>query len=319
MAIDRGAPATHRLPPAHPGIPAARLTLVVLVALAVVTSFPFSQVVPLALVAPENATAVARFLGGLFPPELAPRYLRRIGQLMAETIAISIAGTVLALLAAVPLSLAALRQRGEETAPGALGRWHWAGRWLVYGAARAILNLGRAVPELVWALIFVVMVGLGPFPGVLALAAHSAGILGKLYAEVLETADQRAVEAVRATGATEGQVTALARVPLALPVLVSYTLFRWECNLRSATVLGLVGAGGIGAELVLSFKLFRYHELLTQIIAILILVTLVDLIGQVLRARLLDGSAPHTATCTPGEGRRPPLAVLRDYLSGAEK
>jgi phosphonate transport system permease protein len=186
-----------------------------------------------------------------------------------------------------------MRLRGEETRRGAMGNLRWAWAWAVFGGCRGILNLGRAVPELVWALAFVVMVGLGPFAGVLALTAHSAGVLGKLYAELLESVDQRPVEAVRSTGASESQVTLLARIPMALPVLISYTLFRWECNLRSATVLGLVGAGGIGTELVLSFKLYQYHELLTLVAAILLMVAAIDVFGQIIRARILEGSHGH--------------------------
>lgn len=284
-------------PPAPPGVRPLSVILGLLVVAGVAASFPLTQVQPLELVAPDNRAAVLRFLGGLFPPETAPQYLRRVLGLMLETITISIAGTVLAIVAAVPLALGALRRRGEETRRAAQGAATWGLRWAGYGLSRAALNLARAVPELLWALVFVVMVGLGPFAGVLALAVHSAGILGKLYAELLETADQRAVEAIRATGATEGQVTALARLPLALPMLLSYTLFRWECNLRAATILGLVGAGGIGTELILSFKLFRYQELATLIVAILILISLVDLAGQLLRVRLLD--APGIAGCDP--------------------
>ena len=127
--------------------------------------------------------------------------------------------------------------------------------------------------------------------------AFATGVLGKLYSELLESVDQRAVEAVRATGAREITVTMLARLPLALPVLLSYTLFRWECNLRAATVLGLVGAGGIGTELILAFRLFRYHELLTLVVAVLALVALIDVAGQVIRAQLLD--APAARACLP--------------------
>ena len=243
----------------------------------------------------ENTKSVVRFVSGLFPPELDPAFLRTIGGLLLETIAISIVGTGLAIVLGFPLGMLAMRQRGEETSRQALGTPAWAVRWLVYGLARALLNVARAIPELVWALIFVVAVGLGPFPGVLALAAHSAGILGKLYSELLESVDQRVVEATRATGSGELAVTALARVPLALPVLLSYTLFRWECNMRAATVLGFVGAGGIGTQLAISMKLFRYNEVLTLAVAILLLVTIVDLVGQVARARVLD--APSVPTC----------------------
>ncbi|MBI4491440.1 MAG: phosphonate ABC transporter, permease protein PhnE [Chloroflexi bacterium] len=248
---------------------------------------------------PENTKSVARFVGGLFPPELDPAFLRTSGVLVLETIEISVVGTALAIALGFPLGLLAMRQRGEEVSRAALGTPAWALRWLVYGLARAALNLARSIPELVWALIFVVAVGLGPFPGVLALAAHSAGVLGKLYSELLESVDQRVVEAARATGASDLGVVLFARLPLALPVLLSYTLFRWECNMRAATVLGFVGAGGLGTQLAISMKLFRYNEVLTLVVAILLLVTLVDLVGQLARARVLDGAC--VPSCTPGQ------------------
>jgi phosphonate transport system permease protein len=264
---------------------------------AVIIAMPLAGVDPGALLSPDSTDAASRFIAGLFPPELAPDYLARVLTLVVQTIAISIAGTVIAVVAAVPMGLLALRLRGEERSRAASGTGRWSARWAVCLAARLVLGLARAVPELAWALLFVVMVGLGPFAGVLALAAHSAGVLGKLYSELLESVDQRAVEAVRATGAREIAVTILVRVPLALPVLLSYTLFCWECNLRAATVLGLVGAGGIGTELILAFRLFRYHELLTLVLAVLALVVLIDVTGQVVRAQLLD--APPASACLP--------------------
>ncbi|MFN8524805.1 MAG: phosphonate ABC transporter, permease protein PhnE [Chloroflexota bacterium] len=248
---------------------------------------------------PQNARNVARFVGGLFPPALDAQFLRSIGSLVLETVFISIAGTSLAFVLALPLALGALRVRGEEVSYAAIGPLRSAVRWAIWGGARLILNFARAIPELVWALIFVVAVGLGAFPGVLALGVHSAGILGKLYAELLESVDQRVVESARATGASELAVTMFARVPLALPVLFSYTLFRWECNMRAATVLGFVGAGGIGTQLSISMKLFRYDEVLTLALTILLLVTLVDLVGSVARARVLD--APTVAHCAPDQ------------------
>ena len=255
---------------------------------------------------PGNARAIARFVGGLFPPELAPDFLRTLGGLLLETLEISIVGTGLAVLLGLPLGVLGMRARGEETSRAAVGTLAWVVRWTVYGLARGVMNLARAIPELVWALIFVVAVGLGPFAGVLALAAHSAGILGKLYSELFEAVDQRVVEAARSTGAGELAVLLFARIPLTLPILLSYTLFRWECNMRAATVLGFVGAGGIGTQLAISMKLFRYNEVLTLILAILLLVTLVDLVGQVARARILDapvvGAAPTGAT--PAAQRR---------------
>jgi phosphonate transport system permease protein len=283
----------------RPGFNWLNLVLALLLGGVVAVSFQQTRFSIVEIFSPENSTSVARFVGALFPPAHDADFLRTVAALVLETVWISIAGTALAIVLGLPLSLLAMRQRGEEVSRAAVGPAAWTLRWSVYLLARASLNLLRAVPELVWALVFVVMVGLGPFPGVLALAAHSTGVLGKLYSELFESVDQRVVEAARATGASELSVVAFARVPLALPVLVSYTLFRWECNMRAATVLGFVGAGGIGTQLAIGMKLFRYDEVLTLALAILALVTLVDLVGQLARARILD--APSVANCSPIE------------------
>ena len=240
---------------------------------------------------PEATKGFVRLANGLWPPTTAADFLLRTVALMWQTLQISLAATALAWVLAVPLGLASTRLRGEEQSWTALGPRLWFGKWTIYYIARFITNICRAVPELIWALVFVAMVGLGPFAGVLALAVHSAGVLGKLYAEILESVDQRIVEAVRSTGAHESQVTAWARVPVTLPVLLSYTLFRWECNMRAATVVGFVGAGGIGTAITISYKLFRYDELATLIIAILVLITIVDVASQVIRTRILDSSS----------------------------
>lgn len=240
----------------------------------------------------SNLKSVARFVGGLFPPQTSPDFLGHVARLMLETIHISVVGSFLAMVFGFPLAVFAMRRRGEEASRAALGTLPWLAQWGAYYASRSVLNSLRAVPELVWALIFVVAVGLGPFPGVLALAAHSTGVLGKLYADLFESVDQSLVEAGRSTGASDLAVLLFVRLPSMLPVLVSYTLFRWECNMRAATLLGFVGAGGIGSQLTISMKLFQYNEVLTLIASILLLVVLVDLVGQVVRARLLEsGSA----------------------------
>ncbi|MFZ5652359.1 MAG: phosphonate ABC transporter, permease protein PhnE [Bacillota bacterium] len=234
-----------------------------------------------------NLNAVSRFVAGLWPPETSSGFLRVTGRLVAETFEISLLGTVLAVLMGFPLSIAATRPRGEESGRPSRGLLLWAMRYLSYHAARIFLNILRGIPELMWALIFVVAVGLGPFPGVLALAAHSAGVLGKLYSEIFESVDDRLVEMVRSTGAGELAVLAFARIPATLPVFLSYTLFRWECNMRAATVLGFVGAGGIGTQLMISMKLFAYGEVLTLVATIFMLVFIVDLAGQLIRANVL--------------------------------
>jgi phosphonate transport system permease protein len=244
----------------------------------------------------NNLKSVGRFVSGLFPPDLSPDFLRSIARLAVETIQISVLGTALAIALGFPLGVLAMRQRGEEVSRGSLGSGRWLLGWSRYYVARMTLNVLRAVPELVWALVFVVAVGLGPFPGVLALAAHSTGVLGKLYSELFESVDQRLVEAGRSTGASELGVLLFVRVPSMLPALLSYTLFRWECNMRSATLLGFVGAGGIGSQLTISMKLFQYHEVLTLAMAILLLVVLTDVVGQIIRTRVLDA---RSIACGP--------------------
>lgn len=265
------------------------VVLAILLILATAISARQTQFSPWALLEARNVRNIARFVTGLWPPEVSPEFLLNTLRLMLETTEISLVGTVLAVMLGFPLSILALREQGEEFSRPSQGTLAWGLRWAGYYSTRLALNLLRGIPELMWALIFVAAVGLGPLPGVLALAAHSAGILGKLYAEIFESVDPRLVEAVRSTGANELQVLFLVRLPASLPIFLSYTLFRWECNMRAATVLGLVGAGGIGSQLIISMKLFRYDEVMTLILAILALVVLVDLLGQTVRRRLLEG------------------------------
>jgi phosphonate transport system permease protein len=295
-----------------PGGIATSLLLLGLVAV----SLAGTRVEPVAFLAPEAVKGLTRLVGGLYPPDLSAAYLAETAALMWQTLEISVAATALAFVLGLPLGLLGMRLRGEEQSRAAVGSGRWLARWAIYYAARAVMNLGRAVPELVWALVFVATLGLGPFAGVMALAVHSAGVLGKLYAEILESVDQRIVEAVRATGAGEGQVTLWARVPLTLPVLLSYTLFRWECNMRAATVIGFVGAGGIGTAITISYKLFQYNQLATLILAILLLITIVDLTGQFLRTRLLDAPAGDCASFTDrvkGVGRKAGFLPRADH------
>jgi phosphonate transport system permease protein len=270
------------------GIGAVNWLLVFLLIFIFIRSAGATRFDPAAFADPGNLKSISGFISGLWPMELSPGFLKDVGRLVLETVEISIVGTMLAVFLALPLTIGATRVRGEEFSRQSRGNIPWLGRWGIYYLSRFILNLCRGIPELLWALIFVVAVGLGPFPGVLALAAHSTGILGKLYSEILESVDQRLVETGRSTGAGELAVLLFVRVPASLPVLVSYTLFRWECNMRAATVLGLVGAGGIGTQLTISMQLFAYNEVSTLVAAILMLVVLVDLAGQFLRTRILD-------------------------------
>ncbi|MBI3973463.1 MAG: phosphonate ABC transporter, permease protein PhnE [Chloroflexi bacterium] len=300
--------------PTAPGFPERRSTLLNLLVVAGVigaiwwsaAGTQFSLSAPFT---PENTKSVARFVAGAFPPNLTPPFLLTVVRLVVETVQISIVGTALAIVLAFPLSALAMCRTGEELSRPVSGGVRWTARWAAYSASRTVLNLLRAVPELVWALIFVVAVGLGPYPGVLALAAHSTGVLGKLYAELFESVDPRLVEAGRVTGASELAVLLFVRVPATLPVLLSYSLFRWECNMRAATVLGFVGAGGVGTQLAISMKLFEYDSVLTLVLVLLALVVLVDFAGQLIRARVLAptggahqaGAAADDPFCRPCE------------------
>lgn len=192
---------------------------------------------------------------------------------LVETIQISIWGTTLAAFLSIPLGILAARNVSPHPA--------------LYQASRLVLNALRSTSELIFALIFVAAVGLGPFPGVLALAMHSAGMLGKFYAEAIENIDPGPVEALEATGAHRLQVLAFAVLPQIVPEFITYTLYRWEHNLRQATVLGFVGAGGIGFELITSMRLFKYQDTTMILLLILATVTVMDFFSTKLRERVI--------------------------------
>jgi phosphonate transport system permease protein len=149
-----------------------------------------------------------------------------------------------------------------------------------------VLNLLRSISELIWAVFFVAAVGLGPFPGALALGVNFGGILGRLYAEALENIDPGPVEALAATGASRLQIIAYAMLPQALPQFVTYNLYWFEVGVRSATVLGMVGAGGIGFELVTTIRLFEWRETGVVLLLILAMVTVIDLASTYIRGRI---------------------------------
>ncbi|MEK7245966.1 MAG: phosphonate ABC transporter, permease protein PhnE, partial [Pseudomonadota bacterium] len=157
---------------------------------------------------------------------------------------------------------------------------------LLRNAAKAVLNLLRSISELIWAIFFVSAVGLGPFPGALALGVNYGGILGRLYAEAMENVDPGPIEALRATGAGQMQVVLFAILPQALPQFVTYNLYWFEVGVRSATVLGMVGAGGIGFELVTSIRLFEWRETGLILLIILAMVTVIDLASTYIRGRI---------------------------------
>jgi len=193
------------------------------------------------------------------------------GKPLLETLAMSIAGTVLAALGAVPLGL--------------LSAGNLSPRWVARGA-QMFLNAIRSIPDLVWGVMFVAAVGFGPLPGILALGCHSLGMLGKFYAEIIEHMDTAPALALRGQGVSPLGVIRHGVWPQILPRLADVTLYRWEHNLRAATVLGVIGAGGLGLELITAFHLFEYREAMALIIVILGLVSVVHAISAGLRSRL---------------------------------
>jgi phosphonate transport system permease protein len=190
-------------------------------------------------------------------------------QPLVDTLAMSIAGTALAIAFSLPLALLAAR----NTTPNPV----------VYQAARTTLNFLRSVPELIMGIIFVAAVGFGALPGVLALGLHSVGMVGKFFAESIEHVSNEPVEAVKSTGATPMQVIFHGVLPQVLPQIADVSIYRWEYNFRASTVMGMVGAGGIGFELMASLRLMLYQEVSAILLVILAMVTLVDLLGARLR------------------------------------
>jgi len=200
---------------------------------------------------------------------------------------VSVLGTALA--ACGGLALAWVAARPLERVPGEAPRH--ASRTAAAWGARAVMNLSRSLPELLWALALVMVVGLGPFAGALALGVHTAGVLGRLYFEALEEVPTAPLAALRGAGASRAATAVLGVLPQVWPQLVAYTLYRWEVNIRASAVLGVVGAGGLGRDLKLALSWFDYHRAATLVLAILALVLAVDAASAVVRRRVLVGPA----------------------------
>jgi phosphonate transport system permease protein len=207
----------------------------------------------------------------MVPPDFS--ILERLVKPTIETIQISIWGTILAILLSIPFGVLAARNLSPHP--------------VVCQISRIILNAIRAIPDMLFALIFVAAVGLGPLPGVLGIGVSSSGMLGKFLADFIENIDKGPLDALKATGAKKMQIISYAVVPQIIPEFVTLALFRWEMNFRASTVIGIVGAGGLGFELMTSMRLFQYKETATILIVILIVVTIVDFISTTIRKRII--------------------------------
>lgn len=211
------------------------------------------------------------FLSRLFPPDLS--IIGVTTWKIVETLQMALIGSLIGALFALPLSFLAARNITHNK--------------FVYQSVRCLFDFLRGIHEMVWALIFVSMVGLGPFPGVLALATHVTGALGRYFSEAIETIDDRITDAIVSTGASKLQVIIRGVFPQIKPLVFSYYLYYLESNFRSATILGLVGAGGIGMALITSIRLFKYHELLTILIMMVGTIIIMDRISAYIRKKIM--------------------------------
>jgi phosphonate transport system permease protein len=214
------------------------------------------------------------FLTRMLPPNFG--FAETLVKPALETIQIAIWGTLLAIVMAVPICFFAARNLSPSV--------------FIFHSTRQVLNIARGINEIILALIFVAAVGLGPFAGVIALAIHGAGMLGKFFAESIEEIDQGPIEALRSTGAGPIQVIIFGVIPQVVTAWIAVCLYRFETNLRQATVLGMVGAGGIGFELVGSMKLFQYKDTAMCILVIVVMVMTADYASNKLRAYIQQGT-----------------------------
>lgn len=251
--------------------------LVLLAPALVVTEFR-----PWTLFEPETLKSTQRFLGDFFPPKIEAEFLLLVAREAWRTVAIATAGMALALLVAIPLTLLST---SAISISALTGRMH-ALPFVLRQGVRWLLIVLRSIPELVWALVFVRVVGLGPTAGVLAIALTYGGMLGKVYGEILESDETHATRTLLRNGAGRLQAFFYGLLPQSAPELTSYTVYRWECAIRSSAVLGFVGAGGLGQQMDNSMKMFQGSEVATMLIVFMLLVALADYASGWLRKRI---------------------------------
>jgi phosphonate transport system permease protein len=273
-----------------PSISAGGIGLAVTIALLYAWGISGTNAQPSELI--KGVPNIVDFIVRLFPPELElqnvtiswPRDLglaaapTKLGiptivTAIIETVQMAIIGTTISVFVALPFGLLAARNTSPHP--------------IVYQTTRLVLNANRAVPELIFALIFVAAVGLGPFGGVLALAVSSIGFMAKMYSEAVESIDPQQLLAVRATGATSLQTFAYGVIPQALPLVASYSLYLFEHNIRAASILGIVGAGGVGFVISKYMALFQFRRLMGALILIIVVVTAIDRLSDYLRRQII--------------------------------
>lgn len=247
----------------------ANLALLLAIVAAVVASFSYLGLDLAALGQADNLGHMADYAARFLQPDLSSGHLLAIGRGALETLAMSALGTLLAALLGLLLALPAAGRFGV----------------LAQSVTRLLLNGLRAIPELVWAALMVLAAGLGPNAGTLALALHTAGVLGRLFAEALENTPTAPAEAIRLQGGSQISAFCYGTLPNLWPQLLAYSLYRWENNIRMASVLGFVGAGGLGQMLYVNLSLFQEAQASTVILAMLVLVFAVDALSGWTRQR----------------------------------
>jgi len=253
----------YRLPPRLFDARCRACWMVAAIGLLVVLSFWSLDLQWSRLLSLESLRRMGRFAAEVATPARDAAFLHKLLPAALETVAMSVVGTLLAVLAGLLLALPASRLHEGDRA-----RWR--------GPTRLLLNALRSVPELMWAALLLIAAGLGPLAGTLALAAHTSGVLGRLFAESIENAPPGPATALRVRGVPEGRVFLYATLPQVLPQLVSYALYRWENNVRAAAVLGVVGAGGLGQMLAFHLGLFQMAQTGSVLAAMIVLVGVVD-------------------------------------------
>jgi phosphonate transport system permease protein len=263
----------YRLPPRLFNARCTACWFMLAIVVAVLASFWSLDLQWRAFLSVDALARMGRFGGEFLPPELSQPFLGKVVAATGETLAMSALGTLLAALFGLALAWPAARLQANDRA-------------LARAPTRLLLNALRSVPELVWATLLLISAGLGPFAGTLALAAHTTGVLGRLFAEAMENAPPGPGFALRVQGVTNGRVLLYATLAQVLPQLLSYTLYRWENNIRAAAVLGVVGAGGLGQLLAFHMGLFHMNKTCTIVAAMLALVALVDALSYAARRRM---------------------------------
>ncbi len=222
----------------------------------------------------ESARLMGKFIGELMSPDFSSKFVAKLWTASLETLAMSLLGTIIAAILGLLIALPASKTHEGDKA-------------YFKGPARLLLNALRSIPELVWAALLLIAAGLGPFAGTLALGLHTAGVLGRLFAESIENAQPGAAFALRTRGVGEARIFWYATLPQIIPQLMSYTLYRWENNIRAAAVLGVVGGGGLGQMLAFHMGLFQMSKTSTILLAMLALVALVDAMSYATRKWLV--------------------------------